>query len=91
VKAQGFRITFHVQPKASRTELAGKHGDAVKVRIQAPPVDGEANAELLRFVATSLGVSGREVELISGASSRRKVVEVRGVTLAAVEAWAGPL
>lgn len=91
MKAQGIRITFHVQPKASRTELAGKHGDAVKVRIQAPPVDGEANAELLRFVAASLGVSGREVELISGASSRRKVVEVRGVTLAAVEAWAGPL
>lgn len=91
MKAQGIRITFHVQPKASRTELAGKHGDAVKVRIQAPPVDGEANAELLRFVATSLGVSGREVELISGASSRRKVVEVRGVTLATVEGWAGPL
>ncbi len=83
------RILFHVQPRASRTELAGKHGDAVKVRVQSAPIDGEANAALLRFVSDALGVPFRQVRLISGASSRRKVVEIVGVTVTDVEVWIG--
>ena len=72
-------FTLHVQPRASRTELACRHGDALKVRIAAPPVDGAANAELVRFLAELLGVARSAVEIVSGESGRRKVVTVRGV------------
>ena len=79
----GVRLTLHVQPRASRTELAGRHGDALKVRIAAPPVDGAANAELVRFLAELLGVAKSAVEIVSGESGRRKVVAVHGVGLEA--------
>ncbi|MBP6668034.1 MAG: DUF167 domain-containing protein [Gemmatimonadales bacterium] len=75
----GIRLTCHVQPRASRTECAGRHGDALKIRLAAPPVDGAANEALLRFLADRLGVSRGAVTLRAGASSRRKVVEVQGV------------
>ena len=52
----GIRIRIHVQPRASRTEIAGRHGDALKVRLAAPPVDGAANDALLDFIADRLGV-----------------------------------
>jgi len=55
------------------------HGDAVKVRLAAPPVDGAANDELVRFVAERIGVARTAVRVVAGASSRRKVVEVDGV------------
>lgn len=70
-------LALHVQPGAARTEVAGLHGDALKVRLAAPPVDGKANAELLRFVADAFGVPLRAVEIVRGASSRSKVVRVR--------------
>ena len=82
-EAGGVRLTLHVQPKASRTGLAGLHGDAIKVRVAAPPVDGAANAELVRFLAELLGVTRAAVEIVSGESGRRKVVTVRGVGLEA--------
>jgi hypothetical protein len=69
-----------VQPRAARTELAGRHGDALKIRLASPPVDGAANDELLRFLAETLEVTARSVVLLSGQSSRRKVVAVQGVT-----------
>jgi uncharacterized protein (TIGR00251 family) len=77
------RLTLHVQPRASRTELAGRHGDALKVRVAAPPVDGAANAELVRFLAELLGVAKSAVEIVAGESGRRKVVAVHGVGLEA--------
>ena len=82
-EAGGVRLTLHVQPKASHTGLAGLHGDAIKVRVAAPPVDGAANAELVRFLAELLGVARAAVEIVSGESGRRKVVTVRGVGLEA--------
>lgn len=75
----GVRITLYVQPRASRTEVVGLHGDAVKLRVAASPVDGEANAEVRRFLAKTLGVPPGNVQLVSGQSGRRKVVEVVGV------------
>ncbi|HWO89597.1 MAG TPA: DUF167 domain-containing protein [Gemmatimonadales bacterium] len=72
------RIVVHVQPRARRSEFAGRHGDALKVRLAAPPVDGEANEELVRFLAERLRVAKSNVEIVSGASSRRKVVAIRG-------------
>lgn len=82
--AGGVRITLHVQPRASRSEIAGRHGEALKVRLAAPPVDGAANAALLRLLADQLGVPRSAVSLLSGESGRRKVVAVAGVGLAAV-------
>ena len=69
-------LTLHVQPGASRTEVCGTHGDALKVRLAAPPVDGKANAELLRFLAEIFGVPRRNVTLLRGETSRAKVVQI---------------
>jgi uncharacterized protein (TIGR00251 family) len=69
-------LTLHVQPGASRTEVAGLHGDALRIRLAAPPVDGKANAELLRFLADAFAVPRRQVSLLRGETSRQKVVRV---------------
>jgi len=74
------RLTLHVQPRARRTEVAGLHGAALKIRLAAAPVDGAANDELVRFLAEQLGVPRRAVRLVAGVGARRKVVEVDGVT-----------
>jgi uncharacterized protein len=77
----GVRISIQVQPRASRTELAGLHGEALKIRLAAPPVDGAANEALIRFLAETLGVPRSAVEISSGLSGRRKSVVVSGVGL----------
>ena len=76
----GVRFSVHVQPRAARSGIAGMHGRAVKVRLQAPPVDGAANEALIALLAESLGVARREVFILAGATSRLKRVEVRGLT-----------
>ena len=80
------RVTVHVQPRASRTESAGRHGDAVKIRLAAPPVDGSANDELIRFVADRVGVPRRAVRIVSGDTARRKIVEIEGIESSRAEA-----
>ena len=77
-------LTLHIQPGAKKTEVAGQHGEALKIRLAAPPVDGKANEALLRFVAETLGLPKSAVSLKSGQTSRRKVVEVSGTTHEAV-------
>lgn len=71
-------LTLHIQPGAKRTDVAGLHGDALKIRLSAPPVDGKANAALVEFVADRLGLPKSAVRLIGGQTSRRKVLEVTG-------------
>jgi len=73
-------LTLHIQPGAKKTAVAGRHGDALKIRLAAPPVDGKANAALLEFIADALGLPKAAVKLKSGHTSRRKVVEVDGAT-----------
>lgn len=73
-------LALHVQPAARRTELAGLHGDAIKVRVAAPPVGGAANEELCRFLAARLGVAASAVRVARGAAARRKLVLVEGLT-----------
>ena len=75
---RGVRIRLHVQPRASRTEAAGLHGQALKVRLAAPPVDGAANDALVRWLADRLGVARSAIEITAGAGSRTKTVEVAG-------------
>jgi hypothetical protein len=77
-------LDLHIQPGASRTGVAGVHGDRLKLRIHARPVEGEANRELLRFIADTLDVALRDVTLVRGASGRSKTVEVRGAAPAAL-------
>ncbi len=81
-------LTLHIQPGAKKTEFAGLHGDALKIRLAAPPVDGKANEALIRFVADQLGLAKSAVNLKSGQTSRRKVLEVVGATAEAVARFA---
>lgn len=78
-QAQDGRLTLqiHVQPGASRTEVAGLHGDCLKIRLAARAIDGEANACLIAFLADTLGVPKRAVSIDTGATSRRKRVAVQ--------------
>jgi uncharacterized protein len=73
-------LALHVQPGAKRTAVDGAHGEGtqqrLKIRLAAPPVDGKANAELLRFLADAFGVPSRNVGLVRGETSRQKVVRV---------------
>ncbi len=73
-------VPFYVQPRASKTEVVGRHGDAIKIRVKAPPVDGAANEELIRFLSKRFKVSRRAVDLVSGSSSRHKQIAIEGVT-----------
>jgi uncharacterized protein (TIGR00251 family) len=73
-------LTIHAQPGAKRTEVAGVHGDALRIRLAAPPVDGKANAELARFLAEAFGVPRRAVTLVRGETSRQKVVRIERPT-----------
>lgn len=82
----GISLTLHVQPGAKRTEFAGLHGDALKIRLAAPPVEGKANAALLAFLAKYFGVARADVELVSGDTSRHKIVRVHGADATAVAA-----
>ncbi|HWX39653.1 MAG TPA: DUF167 domain-containing protein [Blastocatellia bacterium] len=74
-------VTFEikVQPRASRTALAGQHAGAIRLTVAAPPVEGKANEECRRFLAELLGVRRSAIEIVSGASSRTKVIRVRGI------------
>ena len=90
VRGSTVRVSVHVQPRATRSEIVGLHGAALKVRLQAPPVDGAANEALVALLADRLGVARRAVKVVAGASSRAKTVEVEGTTEDAVRALAAP-
>jgi hypothetical protein len=72
----GTELSIHIQPGASKSEIAGLHGDALKIRIKARPVEGAANAALTEFMATCLGVPRQAVKILRGEKSRRKSVWV---------------
>jgi uncharacterized protein (TIGR00251 family) len=79
--ATGVRLRLRVQPRASREEIAGVAGDAIRIRLTAPPVDGTANDALVRFLAILLKVPRSSVELASGRTARTKLVAVTGVSV----------
>ncbi len=83
---EGVLIAVLLQPRASRTEVVGVEGGMLKVRVQAPPVKGRANAALVQLLAEVLGVPKRDIEVVRGHTGRRKQVLVRGVRLADVRA-----
>ncbi len=84
----GLVLEVLVQPRASRTRAAGEHGGRLKIQLCAPPVDGEANAALVAFLAEALGVRRADVTLVRGVTGRRKTVRAAGASVAAALALA---
>ncbi len=82
----GCALEVLVQPRASRTRVAGEHGGRLKIQLAAPPVDGQANAALVEFLAEALGVRKADVAIVRGETGRRKTVWVAGIVALAVAA-----
>jgi uncharacterized protein (TIGR00251 family) len=80
-KGSGVRLRIHVQPRATRSEIVALHGDALKIRLAAPPVDGAANDALVLFLSQQLDVPRSALTLLSGHSSRSKVVAITGMSV----------
>ena len=76
--ARRLKLSLHVQPNARRSEIAGLHGDALKIRIAAPAVDNKANTELVDFLSKSLGIPKSAIVIRRGTSGRHKVLEIYG-------------
>lgn len=74
------RFKISVQPRASRNEISGWQGDALKIRLTAPPVDGEANEACLKFIANYFQVSRKQVSIASGLKSKHKIIEIQGLS-----------
>jgi len=70
------KLKFHIQPNAKKNEIVGLHGDAIKVKLKAPPVDGKANEELVKFLAEELGIARSSVMIVAGETSRTKLIEL---------------
>ena len=84
VTTAGGRVRFsvRVQPRASSNEVVGAHGDALRIRLTAPPVDGAANAAVVAALAAAFAVRARDVEIVRGQTGRRKTVRIAGATAA---------
>ena len=82
-------LTVRVTPRSGRDQIVGWQGDELRVRLRAPPVEGQANDALRRLLASSLGVSPSAVELLTGATARTKRLRVSGLSLADVRAKLG--
>jgi uncharacterized protein (TIGR00251 family) len=86
VQADHLRVDVHVVPRASRSAILGVHDGRIKVSLDAPPVDGEANAALIAFFAKALKRPKRDITLVRGETSRHKTLALRGVSEAELRA-----
>jgi uncharacterized protein (TIGR00251 family) len=77
---RGVRIQVKVQPRASKNEIAGVMGEFLRIRLTAPPVEGEANKKLIKFLSKVFGCGARSVKILSGTTGRCKLVEIDGVS-----------
>ena len=84
------RLEVYIQPRASKTALAGMHDGVIKIRIAAPAVENAANRALIDFIAQQLGIAKRGVRIVSGGASRRKVLEIDGVAADVIAAALQP-
>lgn len=78
---EGLVVNVKVIPRAKRDEIVGWQGDALKIRLNAPPIEGRANEALVKFLAKHLGIAAMNVEIVRGEISRHKVVRVRGLSI----------
>ncbi len=79
---RGIILSIHATPRASKAGIQGLHGDALKIRLRAPPVDGKANAALVEYLAELLKVPERSLSLLTGETGRQKRILVEGIDLA---------
>ena len=84
-RARALTFTVRVVPRAARTEIAGEHDGALRVKLAAPPVDGAANRELVRLLAKKFNLPQNAVEIIAGSTSKQKIVRVDGADAATLE------
>jgi uncharacterized protein len=84
-RGDAVRFSVRLQPRASKNEIAGLQGVALKVRVTAPPVDGLANEAMVELLSKALDTSRRNVCIVSGHSSRTKVIEISGADLTSVQ------
>lgn len=77
--ASGVRIDIRVAPRSSRDAVLGEHAGVLKIALTAPPVDGQANAALLSFLARKLGVAGKQIRITHGERGKTKRIEVDGI------------
>lgn len=87
--AEGTFVDLYVQPKSSKNELAGGYQGSLKIRLTAPPVEGEANKECVKFFAKLLGLPKSDIEIVQGHKSRRKRLLIRGVSPEALQSFLG--
>jgi uncharacterized protein (TIGR00251 family) len=78
-------LKIHLLPRAAKDEICGVHGDAIKVKVTAPPIEGKANMALQRFIAKKLNLAYSHVEIMAGKRSREKILKISGISRAAVE------
>jgi hypothetical protein len=79
------RLTVKVRPGARQTAFAGKFGDAWKLQVAAPPVDGKANEEIIRFIARLAGVPRSQVRIVTGFTGSTKILEIDGIAAEALD------
>lgn len=80
-KQKQIELEVYIQPQASKNEIIGEHNGALKVKINAPPVDGAANAELIHFLSKYLKIAKRNITLVRGETNRHKLLQIDGLTL----------
>lgn len=78
-------LAIKVVPRASKNQIVGIEGDALKIRLNAPPVEGKANDALIECLAKELGIARTQIEIIAGQSARRKIVRLRGISASEVQ------
>jgi len=78
--AEGVRLEVKVQPRSSRNQVVGEQNGVLKIKLTAPPVDGEANSALVAFLASSLKVPRQDISILRGETSRNKLVEINGIS-----------
>ena len=80
IKSVCVELSVSVIPRSSRCEIAGIHNNALRIKLTSPPVDNEANIQCCEFIAKKLGIARRQVVIIRGQTSRRKVLRIEGVS-----------
>lgn len=83
--AEGCLLDVYVQPKASRSEVVGVHQGSLKIRLTAPPVEGEANKECVKFLAKLLGIPKSDIRIVQGHKSRQKMLLIHGLAPEAIQ------
>jgi uncharacterized protein len=83
---EGVTFQIHVLPRSSRCALAGTRGECLKIKITAPPLEGRANEECIRFLADALGIKKNQLSIVRGFKSRDKTVAVKGLAKRDAEA-----